>query len=363
MAVIRPSISNLDEIVASLPCEEKVVFQRIYEVTTALGESRVSKEMEPWVRERFGSVAAVTRQKVVRITNLITLEEALFNRLRCLRPAEFREKESLEAQLDKAGRDDLFASPADTTPEDPFGRVLGKHCVTASNIAKYDGLHGVVIYHDFYPLRFSQEQLSDYIDVSLEWARKAHAHEPQASYFFLIWNCLWRAGASIQHGHVQVMLARGRHYARIERLRRASLDYRQRFDADYFSDLFRAHESVGCALAKGGVRLLAHLSPFKDNEVIILGDKLNLSFKKRLYEVLTCFRDRLSILSFNLGLVTPPLAETEESWQGFPVVAWLVDRGDLASRASDVGGMEIYAASVIGSDPLELARQLQGHLV
>jgi hypothetical protein len=79
--------------------------------------------------------------------------------------------------------------------------------------------------------------------------------------------------------------------------------------------------------------------------------------------VLACFRDRLGISSFNLGLAPPPLAATEESWQGFPVVAWLVDRGDLANRTSDVGGMEIYAASVIAGDPFELARELQNHLV
>ncbi|MBN1862035.1 MAG: hypothetical protein JW790_00105 [Dehalococcoidales bacterium] len=362
MAVDRPDISNLDEVVASLPSQEKALFQRIYEVATARGEAHVPKEMESWVIERFGSVAAVAGQKVVRVTNLITLEEALFNRLRCLRPVEFREMESLGIRLDETGRGDLFATPEDTTPEDPFGRVSGKHCVTAGNIAKYDGWHGLVIFRDFNPLHFSLEQISDYIDVGWEWARRAHNREPQAKYFFLIWNCLWRAGASIQHGHAQVMLARGRPYARIERLRRAALDYRQRFNADYFSDLFRAHDAVGCALVKEGVRILAHLSPFKDHEVVILSDGLNLSFKERLYEVLTCFRDRLGIFSFNLGLTTPPLAATEESWQGFPVVAWLVDRGDLSSRASDVGGMEIYGASVIGSDPFELARRLRTHL-
>jgi hypothetical protein len=363
MAVERPGITNLGEIVASLPGEERAVFERIYEVTTSLGEARVPRGMEPRVREHFGSVAAVTRQKVVRVTNLITLEEALFNRLRRLRPVEFRETESLEARLDEAGRDDPFGSPQDTTPEDPFGRVSGKYCVTAGNIAKYDGLHGVVIYQDFHPLRFSREQLIDYIDVGMEWVRRAHAYQPRAKYPLLIWNCLWRAGASVHHGHAQVVLARGRHYARIERLRRASLDYRQRFGTDYFSDLFRAHHAVGCALTKDGVRILAHLSPFKDNEVILLGDELNPSFKERLYEVLACFRDRLGISSFNLGLAPPPLAATEESWQGFPVVAWLVDRGDLANRTSDVGGMEIYAASVIAGDPFELARELQNHLV
>jgi len=356
------NITNLGEIVDSLPPSEKTLFRRIYRVNTALGELRVPKNMEPWVSERFGSVEAVTRQKIVRVTNRITLEEALFNRLRCIRPTEFKNKESLVAQLNKASRDDLFSNPRDNTPEDLFGRISGKHCVTASNIAKYDGLHGVVIYHDFHPLHFSREQVIDYIDTSWEWAKRAHAREPQARYFFLIWNCLWRAGASIHHGHAQVVLTRDRHYARIERLRQAALDYRLKHGTNYFDDLFGAHQAVGCALAKGGVKILAHLSPFKDNEVIILADELNLSFKERLYEVLAFFRDRLGIVSFNLGLVTPPLAETEESWEGFPVVAWLVDRGDLSSQASDVGGMEIYAASVIGSDPFELARQLRCHL-
>ena len=90
--------------------------------------------------------------------------------------------------------------------------------------------------------------------------------------------------------------------------------------------------------------------------------KLNLSLKERVYEVLACFRDRLGVTSFNLSLVTPPLAETEESWEDFPVLVRLVDRGDPSDHTSDVGGMEIYAASVVSSDPFHLARELREHL-
>jgi hypothetical protein len=356
------NITNLEALIDFLPASEKALFRRIYEVTTTVGELRIPKDMEPWVRQRFGSVEAVTRQKIVRVTNLVTQEEALFNRLRCFRPIEFQGEECLASRLSKESKEDLFSNPRDNTPEDLFGRISGRHSVTASNIAKYDGLHGVVISNDYRPLKFSREQVIDYIDTSWEWAQRAHAHEPQARYFFLIWNCLWRAGASIYHGHAQVMLAQGRHYAKIERLRRSALEYRQRYDSDYFSDLFRTHHALGCAVAKGGVKVLAHLSPFKDNEVIIIANELGLSFKERLYEVLACYRDRLGIASFNLALVTPPLAETEENWDGFPVVAWLVDRGSLESQASDIGGMEIYAASVVASDPFELASGLRKHL-
>ena len=359
MKVTNPSITNLEEIIDSLPAEEKSLFQRIYAVTTAVGELRPPQSMEPWVRQQFGSVDAVTRQKIVRVSNTVTYEGALFNRLRALRPIEAKEKGSIAAQLVDASENDLFAYPEEDTPEDLFGRVVGKHCVTASNIAKYDGLHGLVIFNDFNPLYFSREQVIDYIDVAWEWARRAQAKQPEAKYFFFAWNCLWRAGASIYHGHAQVMLTRARHYAKIEGLRCAALGYKQNYGSNYFEDLFQVHHSIGCAMEKEGVRILAHLTPFRDNEVILMADELNLSLKQRIYEVLACLRDRVGVTSFNLGMVTPPLGETEESWEGFPVMVWIIDRGDPDSRASDISSMEIYASSVVSSDPFELARQLQ----
>ena len=359
MTAIDSSITDLEEIVNSLPAEERKLFQQIYAVTTTVGELHTPSSMEPWVRQQFGSVEAVTKQRIVRVTNKVTCEGTLFNRLRSLRPVEAKSKKSIEAQLQDAKATDSFRHPYQTTPEDLFGRVVGKHCVTASNIAKYDGLHGLVIFNNFNPLQFSREQIIDYIDVGWEWAKRAQARQPQAKYFFFIWNCLWRAGASIHHGHAQVMLTRDSHYAKIEGLRCAALSYRQNHGSNYFADLFQAHRSVGCAVEKEGVRTLAYLTSFKDNEVVLMAEELNLSLKERIYEVLTCFRDRLNVTAFNLGLVTPPLAETEERWEGFPVIAWLVDRGDLNNSASDIGGIEIFASSVVASDPFELSRQLR----
>jgi len=345
--------------VDSLSAEEKVLFQRIYAVTVSTGEQSIPQGMQPWVKQQFGSVEAVTNQRIVRVTNRITGEETLFNRLRASRPVEAKDKKGVEDQLRDSRDSDVFRYPERNTPEDLFGRVVGKHCVTASNITKYDGLHGVVIFNDFNPLHFSREQVVDYIDVAWEWARRAHATRPEAKYFFFIWNCLWRAGASIYHGHAQVMLTRERHYAKIDGLRRAALGYRQSYGSNYFDDLFQAHYSLGCAVKKGEVKILACLTPFKDNEVILMAEELNLPFKERIYEVLACFRDRLGVASFNLSLVTPPLSATAESWEGFPAMARLVDRGDPDSQASDVGGMEIYGSSVVSSDPFKLARELQ----
>ena len=81
-------ILNLDEIVDSLPAAERAPFQRIYALTPTVGELRIPDNMQPWVERQFGSVAAVTRQKIIRVTNKLTGEETLFSKLRASRPLE-----------------------------------------------------------------------------------------------------------------------------------------------------------------------------------------------------------------------------------------------------------------------------------
>ena len=164
------------------------------------------------------------------------------------------------------------------------------------------------------------------------------------------------------HGHAQVMLSRHRHYAKVEHLRRAALSYRARYGASYFNDLYQVHHSLGCGLEKDGVRVLSYLTPIKEKEVILMAHELGRPLEEMLFEVLACFRDRIGVTSFNLALYLPPIAEAEEDWEGFPAMARLVDRGDPGSRASDIGAMELYASSVISSDPFEVARILRGAL-
>jgi len=358
----NPKITDLEDIVASLKPEERALFERLYAVSTTIGELRTPEKMEPWVKEQFGSLEAVKRQKIIRLTNKITYEGVLFNELRASRPHQFKDPESVEARLNEAKQNDVFASPEDSTPEDIFGRVEGKYCITASNIAKSDGLHDLIIFNDFDPLRFSKEQVIDYIDTAWEWAKRAQAKDPEAKYLLFFWNCLWRAGASIVHGHAQVMLTSTQHYAKVEALRCAALNYRESYGSNYFQDLFQVHRLLGCAVEKDGVKVLTYLTPFKYNEVMLLVDELNLALKERIYQVLTCLKEKLGVISFNVGLVTPPLAQTRESWEGFPVMARIVDRGDPESHFSEIGGAEIFAASVVPNDPFKLAWELKKYL-
>lgn len=352
-------IAELDTLIQDLPPEKRALFDRIFLVRATNGEIRPPKAMHSWIAENFGSLEAATSQRIVRVVNLVTMEDALFNRLRARRPIELKERLGVVADLMNSKVPEPFADPLNKTPEDEFGRVEGKCCVTGANIAKYDGWHGLVILRESNPLRVSREQFGDMLDTGRTWAEKAHALDPEAKYYFFLWNCLWRAGASLVHAHAQVVLGKGMHYARIEALRRAALAYREKYGSNYFDDLYSVHESLDLAFEHQGVRIISYLTPVKEKEIIILARAHDEDFKDAIYLALRVFRDVLNAITFNLAVALPPLDETPESWDGFPVMARLVDRGDATSRSSDIGTMELYAANVISSDPFRVAHALK----
>lgn len=354
------SILDLESLVERLPAEDRLVFNRIFHVATSVGEIRPPDSMRPWIEQQFGSVEATLRQTIVKVTNLVTMEGVLFNWLRSSRPM-WNQEVDLEAELARDTGDPLDR-PEEATPEDVFGRVRGRFCVTASNIAKFDGFHGLVVFDERNPLRWGREEIADYIDTGARWAEAAHRTDPSARYYLFIWNCLWRAGASLLHGHAQVMLGRHLHYAKVEALRRVALYYAALYRANYFDDLYRAHEAVGCGFQRDGVKVMANLAPLKEHEVLLVAPEVNGALKDRIYEVLSCYRDRLGVTSFNLVIYQPPLGERDGHWEGFPVVVRLVDRGNPTSRTADIGAMELYAASVVSSDPFRLARALREHM-
>jgi hypothetical protein len=254
---------------------------------------------------------------------------------------------------------DPFCRPHEGTPEDVFGRIRGSHAVTASNVAKYDAFHGVVIYDDHNPLQLRRDAIIDYLDVGLRWGEAALDADPAARYFFFMWNCLWKSGASILHGHAQVAATRDMHYAKVEHLRRAALAYQATRGENYFDDLYAAHDVLGLTVERRGVRLLASLTPLKEKEVWLFADSVGPDLGEGIYRVLDCYVQHLGVASFNVVLYLPPLAPVPEDWSGFPVIARIVDRGPLLNRTADMGAMELYASSVVSSDPFKLMEYLR----
>jgi hypothetical protein len=315
--------------------------------------------MHPWIESYFGSLDAVTAQRIIKLTNVVTWEGALFNDLRARRPLELRDHNNLRHAIQGNGSGP-FTRPLEGTPEDVFGRIRGTHSITASNIAKYDGFHGIVIFDEHDPLRLDPQAISDYLDTALNWAERAHETDPSARYFFFMWNCLWKSGASITHGHAQMTLTRDMHYAKIEALRRAALSYRELHQSSYFDDLFAVHRELGLSFAEGKARGFAYLTPIKEKEVLLIANRVDRDLKGLIYRVLCAFTQTMNVLSFNLALYMPPLTIPErEDWNGFPIIVRIVDRGDLSNRIADFGGMELYAQPVIGTDPFFVARSMR----
>jgi hypothetical protein len=299
------------------------------------------------------------------VVNRHTLEATLFNPLRALRPSgEAVSDEQLEAwvQRELAGHD-FFADPWRETTADVFGRIEGRYCVSASNVAKYDGWHGLVVFAEPHPLRFGPEQLADYLDVALRWIQAAHAADPGATYPMITWNCLPKSGATIVHGHMQVSLARGMHYGRPELWRLAAERYRGAFGASYFDDLAALHRALGLALHDApGLRSFAHLTPLRNREVVFLGAEGVEGLAGALYEVLRGLIDGQGVRALNLGIALPPLAPAPESWDGVPVVARIADRGPALTTRNDWGAMELYANGCVTADPFVVAELLRREL-
>jgi len=359
MSVNLPTISRLPQRIEALPADDRARCERIFHVVVTEGQVVPPQAMHPWLVAHFGAVEAVCRQQIVKVTNRVTLEGALFNTLRARRPLEAPPAgEELAHLLDpRAGCD--FCRPLERTPADPFGRIRGRHSLTAANVAKYDGQHAVIILDEHHPLHFTADQVADVLDTAQEWARTAHRHDPQACYPFFLWNCLWRSGASILHGHAQMTLTRGMHYARIEAWRQAALRYRMSHGANYFDDLVAVYRALGLAVDQGRAAIFPSLTPFKEKESWIIAPRLDEDLKGAVYRLLRTFVEKLGVQSFNLALYQPPLARVAEDWSGFPFIVRLLDRGELSSRTSDVGAMEFFAQSVVATDPFRVAEALR----
>jgi hypothetical protein len=353
---MTPTIERLPELVDSLPEAAKARFRRLFELNASDGRLVVPAEMRPWIKRQFGSVVEVERQRVVRVTNRWTLEGTLFNALRARRPTTLGGGDELEAQIE-ASRGDPFCDLETGTPADVFGRVHGESAVTASNVAKYEAWCAVVIFDEHHPLRFTRASVAGAVDTAWRWGQQVHALDPEARLWFFMWNCLWRAGSSIVHGHAQAAMTRCSHFPHIERWHAAA----RRYGRGYFEALYQAHANLGLGFELDGVRVLAHLTPTKEREVLLIADNLSPGLSSTLYETARLFVDQLGVTAFNVGLYHRPLGRA--TWRGFPVILRIVDRGPAATRNSDMGAMELFAASIVASDPFQTAQALKDRMV
>jgi hypothetical protein len=362
-------IADLPRLIEAMEPEARDQAQTLFDVSVVEGLTDPPPDLHEWLERHFGSVAAVRRQRIVRVTNRWSLEGTLFSPLRSRRPIAAGSLDTFTREV-QATIGDEFCHPETGTPADSWGRVRGRRSITAANAAKYDGRHGVVIFDHHDPLAFDQESVLDMLDVGREWAERGRAKGPAAWAYLLIWNCGPRAGGSIVHGHAQVLLGQGAHYAQVQRLRRDAGAYAAATGGSYLQDVVSVHRELGLVVAEAdGVAIVASITPIKERELLIVGqpgmDEREPAFAGAVARTVTAYRDVAGVKAFNLALLRPPIdsaVAATNGWQHLPPLVRLVDRGEPGSRSSDIGAMELYAASVVGADPFELADSLRGKL-
>jgi hypothetical protein len=338
---------------------------RLVEVSVVSGATEPPAELEQWLIETFGSVEAVRTQTIVKVANPVTLEATLFAPLRMRRPIDGpAQADDLNAQI-AATEGDPFCDPESGTPAEATGRVRGMRVITGANAAMADAHHAVIVFDAHDPLAFDAELVTDVLRTGRSWAERAREVDAGSVNYLLIWNCLWRAGGSIVHGHAQALLGSGRHYARIERLRRDVAAYAGATPGgDLVEELVAVHRSLGLTIELAdGVTLVANLTPVKERELLVVGtagmEETDARFADGLARTLEAYRDRVGVRSFNLALWRRPLGGATVGWELVPPIARIVDRGDLGQRPSDIGAMELYATPIVGSDPFELIEALR----
>jgi hypothetical protein len=341
---MKYEITELDKIVELLSNDAQELFKRFYSFEISTGRQKVPEEMENWVRERFGSVERVENQQIVSIKNKFTGEHSLFNRLRADRPVEAKSNIKI-VELEEKGNC-LFCNPEKQTPSDVFGRIKGRYCITASNIAKYDSFHSLIIFKEHNPLKIKREWIEEYLRTGERWFDEVAKYEEEKELQkFFLWNCLWRSGASIIHGHIQLTASRMR-YGKLEVMENVAAGYNKEFNSSYIVDLYNIHKSLGLASENKREKILFYLTPVKEKEIFVISKaRKSDEMADTIYKLLKCYLD-LGVRSFNLAIF-----QLEDYH-----IARLVDRGSLEDRNSDIGAMELYTASVISSDPFKLAQ-------
>jgi hypothetical protein len=359
MADTTETILDLPHRIADLGSDDRARAERLFAVNTLTGRLVVPEPLAPKLAKWYAApgdagrqqaIARASEQRVARTFNKFSGEGALFNELRAKRPMQHGSTADLDARIEKVKQGCDFCDPVRMTTADIWGRITGRHSISAANASMYDAHHGMVVFGEHHPHRFGRDEVADYIDVALRWLRRTNEEDSTLRYPFIMWNCLEKAGASQPHGHLQMLITRDRPYARQAWMIGVAGDYGRRAKARYWDDWVAAHESLGLVRRRGSAACVASITPIKEKEMLVVGGPaVNDDFVGAVADVLRSLIDRLGVLSFNAGIYLPPI--DGDTAYDLPVIARCVDRGDPSRPTADVGGMELYGSPVVASDP------------
>jgi len=205
----------------------------------------------------------------------------------------------------------------------------------------------------------------DYFRTAFKWFLEVNRHDKRANYPYLMWNLRFRAGASIYHGHMQMVLNKYSHVPEYKKIVKAIKSYKKQ-GLDYFRDLFEIYEALGLFYKMEGKTLeeatyiLFSLTPYKDKEIVFITDKFSDTFAISIFRCINALIKEAGLESLNMGIVFKPFLNEDNEMK---IIGKIIDRQSTSLLASDISGMRIFGGiDVITDDPFLLSKNVSKYI-
>ena len=294
-------------------------FNALYEIEAKTAVMKVPDAFAAKAKAMFallpGGLAGLENQTIVTMYNKFTDEYSLFNEVRRFRPGyQERLRPEQEAAVNasynaNSGAENCDFCSMSRTAEDVFGRIESKHCYVASNVAKYESWHSLIVSKHHSPLTFNAEIIQDYFATSQRWFEKVNSVDRDAVFPFMSWDAGPRASASQVHQHLQVVLTHDRYLSKAENTRRAASVFERRFvGKNYWAEVAMVHSQMGLALSHGNSVVISHSCPVKEREMIVVtSDHTSPDFAEALNAALESLRDDIGVRALSMGVSFTPV--------------------------------------------------------
>ncbi len=297
------------------------IFQRIFEIR------KINLNLE-----NFENFPEFQKQELLFIKDKILGLEAIFNFSRKKRPQP-RTETKIENEPDP------FCNAHNLTPIDELGRLENESALTAANLSKMADYHSLIIFkkHNFTDL--TEKDFEEALNLTQQWFEKIKNLDQAILTQILIWNYHYRAAASILHPHFQV-LAYKEVPQRLIDWQKNIENYRNEFRSDYLTDYFQLAQELGLGKRLKNLKVWLSLTPFKEKTIFFEGDL------KDFWQILEKLIQN-GTQSFNICYI----------YQApyFKNFGFFVDRGEVNTRNSDFGTLEIFGLPVVSYNPSQLA--------
>ncbi|MBI4059249.1 hypothetical protein HY404_03360 [Candidatus Microgenomates bacterium] len=366
------SISDLPEIVEQLSPEEKERFNIQYEARTTIGHLTFPEQMKAKLPQLLGpdvSLEEASNQLLTFIQDRFIKEEAVYNLLRSRRPRTTTTESLFKKAIVEKKDDCSFCDPENSTPVNGSARIRKGKVISSGNLTPFADYHELLIFnHDPYEIEW--ETFSDIMDCAIEMINYQYLKDPTIKNFELIMNFGFKAGASIPHGHAQVLGFRGSmHRFIVEHYNAMANIYKSVYQQDFWEDKFKIHQSLGLGWNTGeDVWTLATLTPKKNRGLTIFDNISNrfgvsTEFKNTFYQSLRFMFDEEAVEEFNFALLFPPFGRNDDYWKNSRNFVIFVDRGSSRTPTNDMGAMEaITGLVVVEQDPFRWGTKLGKYL-